>query len=1024
MHMEEINTLWKILAIFLVLSMQAGFLLLEGGRVRSKNSINVAQKNVTDLVLAWVCFFTIGFSIMFGVTVPELFNADSSSKNPPDILDFVFQFCFCCTTATVLSGSVAERISFRAYLALVVVITAFVYPLVGQMVWGNIYNPEASAVLANIGFIDFAGSTVVHGVGAWFGLVALIMLGPRIGRFDENGKVQTLAAHNSVIALYGVLILLFGWIGFNGGSLSMSDPILKLVIFNTISSAIFGAASGMLVGAWLDKGLFNPGRVATGMLGGLVACTASVHLMSGLDAVLVGLAGGGVATYSAHILLHRFKLDDPVDAIATHGLAGVFGTLAVAFVAPESSLLAGSRLSQLLVQLAGVVTVFLITAISCWISIVLIRRFMEFRVTEQSEKLGLNYTEHGENIGLVRLQQALEKDSENASRFGDQAIGNIEDEHSELAASLNKVLWKYETANREIVVANERFQQFAETASDWLWETDRELALNYINANSENANYLELEKILGRNLLYFLELDESWEARIQQLIDDRRTLAVFEAEIHYDSTAETIIVVEVRGVPYFDTDKQFLGYRGTVTDITARKEAENRALFLSNHDELTGLSNRRALTEHLAKYLKIAEGKDQAVVVAGVDLDGFKGVNDAYGHLTGDILLQQVASRMEKSLRLSDYVYRTGGDEFVVVLTELDPETASEVSLEVMHRLIENVSALCYVQTIDIRIGASVGIVSFPDQGVLPEDLLRMADLALYEAKARGKGSVVCFDSELDVDAKQQLKIEADLHKAIEDEEFYLEYQPQVDSQNNRIMGFEALIRWEHPERGKIPPGEFISVAEKLNLMDEIGTYVLDSACKFAATWPLADDGSAYQISVNVSPQQFRNAGFCKVVKDTLERHQLPPESLELEITEEMLVHDFQVMSKLLLELREMKVSVAIDDFGSGQTSLRYLYQFPISTIKIDRSFIKHLISDDKAAEITQTIVGLGQRLGVKVLAEGVEDSNQLSMLESWNCDQIQGFLFSKPLSAENTMLSMDTGDIQKLQPKDGKRAA
>ncbi|MDB4223739.1 EAL domain-containing protein [Granulosicoccus sp.] len=1022
--MEEINTLWKIVAIFLVLSMQAGFLLLEGGRVRSKNSINVAQKNVTDLVLAWVCFFAIGFTIMFGVTVPELLNTNPLSKNSPDILDFIFQFCFCCTTATVLSGAVSERISFRAYLALVVVVTAFVYPLVGQLVWGNIYNPEASALLADIGFIDFAGSTVVHGVGAWFGLVALIMLGPRIGRFDENGNVQTLAAHNSVIALYGVLILLFGWIGFNGGTLSMADPLLKLVIFNTISSAVFGAACGMSVGVWLDKGLFNPSRVATGMLGGLVACTAGVHFMSGLDAVLVGLVGGGVATYGAHILLHRFKLDDPVDAIATHGLAGVFGTLAVAFIAPESSLLAGSRLSQFFAQLTGVVTVFLVTAISCWVSIVLIRRFMDFRVTEQSEKLGLNYTEHGENVGLVRLQQALQKDSENAGRFGDQAMENVDDEHSELASALNKMLGKYETANKEIKVANERFQQFAETASDWLWETDTDLALNFINANSEHASYLDLDKVLGQNLLYFLELDEPWEMHIQELIHKRQTLAVFEAQIRYDPTVEANIVVEVRGVPYFDTDKQFLGYRGTVTDISARKEAENRALFLSNHDELTGLSNRRALTEHLAKYLKVAEGKNQAIVVAGVDLDGFKGVNDAYGHLTGDILLQQVASRLEKSLRLSDYVYRTGGDEFVVVLTELDPETACQVSLEVMQRLIENVSALYYVQTIDIRIGASVGIVSFPDQGGLPEDLLRMADLALYEAKARGKGCVVGFDSELDVDAKQQLKIEADLHKAIEDEEFYLVYQPQVDSQNNRIMGFEALVRWEHPERGEIPPGDFISVAEKLNLMDEIGTFVLDSACKFAATWPLADNGSAYQISVNVSPQQFRNADFCKIVKDTLERHQLPPERLELEITEDVLVHDFQVVSKLLLELREMKVAVAIDDFGSGQTSLRYLNQFPISTIKIDRSFIKHLMSDDKAAEITQTIVGLGQRLGVKVLAEGVEDKDQLSMLESWNCDQIQGFLFSKPLSAENTMRSMDTGDIQTSQPEDGKYAA
>lgn len=697
--------------------MQAGFLLLEGGRVRSKNSINVAQKNVTDFVVSWICFFSVGFTIMFGVTIPDLLSGELDPLTSPNILDFIFQFCFCCTAATVLSGAVSERISFRAYLALVVVVTAFVYSVVGKLVWGNVYDPEVFAPLANIGFIDFAGSTVVHGVGACFGLVTLLMIGHRIGRFNEGGDVQVLAAHNSVIALYGVLILLFGWIGFNGGTLSVADPLLKLIIFNTISAAVFGAASGMVIGVWLDKGLFNPGRVANGMLGGLVACTAGVHLMSGFYAVIVGFIGGGVATFGAHVLLHHYKLDDPVDAISTHGLAGVFGTISVAFIAPESALINGTRLGQLLIQTIGVVAVFTISAISCWIAVLLIKRFMEFRVPEQSEMLGLNYTEHGESVGLVQLRSALESDSTNAGRFSEQSMENIDDEHSELASALNKVLGKYETANREVVVANERFRQFAQTASDWLWETNSDLALEYIHANSEQAGILNLDSVLGQSLLGFLELDEEWKMHLHQLISERKKLAVFEAQIHYDPTAETVIVVEVRGVPYYDSDKIFQGYRGTITDISARKEAETRALYLSRHDELTGLPNRRALTEHLEKYLKDAVEKNQTIVVAGVGLDGFKSVNDAYGHLTGDLLLQQVASRLEKSVRQSDHVYRTGGDEFVVVLTDFDLDDATQISLEVMQRLIEDVSALYYVQTIDIRIGASVGISSFPEQG-------------------------------------------------------------------------------------------------------------------------------------------------------------------------------------------------------------------------------------------------------------------------------------------------------------------
>ncbi len=1025
--MDEINSLWKILAIFLVLSMQAGFLLLEGGRVRSKNSINVAQKNVTDLVVTWIGFFAIGFTLMYGVTIPELLSDKADGATKPDVLDFVFQFCFCCTTATILSGAVAERISFKAYLVLVFVIGALAYPLVGRLAWGNSFDTEGFAPLADIGFIDFAGSSVVHGVGAWFALVALIMIGPRLGRFNERGEVQTFAAHNSVMALYGVFVLLFGWLGFNGGALSLDNPVLKAVIFNTISSGLFGAAIGMSIGVWLDKGIFNPGRTATGLLGGLIACSAGVHFMGSIDAIIVGALGGGLATYGSHVLLHRFKLDDPVDAIATHGLAGVFGTLSVAFTAPESALVAGSRFAQLLAQMSGVVVIFTLSASICWVAITLLSRVLEFRVSEQAENLGLNYTEHGESVGLTRLKNALEQESANAGTFGSQQLENVDDEHSEIASALNKVIKKYETANQEIILAHARFQQFAETASDWLWETDSTLSLKFIHANSEHGIALDFSEILGQSLLEFLSVADTWEAQVIQCIETHQPLPVFEAQTKTDAITSTGLLLEVRGVPFFDADGEYLGYRGTITDISARKEAENKALFLSLHDELTGLANRRALSDHLGMFLKVAEESGRAVVVAGVDLDGFKGVNDAYGHIMGDRLLEQVANRLEDFLRSTDYVYRTGGDEFVIVLTELEPKSADRVARVILNRMIEDLSALYYVKTVDIRIGASVGIVTYPEQATMSDDLLRMADLALYEAKARGKGCVVSFASELDVDAKQQLKIQEDLRKALSEDEFYLVYQPQVDSHSNKITGFEALIRWAHPERGEIPPGDFIAEAEKLNLMDRIGGFVLNKACAFAASWPKAPDGSSFKISVNVSPQQFRNSDFCQSVRDALERHQLPPEDLELEITEDVLVHDFDEVSKLLIELRDMNVSVAIDDFGSGQTSLRYLNQFPISTIKIDRSFIKHLMSDRKAAEITQTMVGLGRRLGMKVLAEGVEDSDQLSLLQSWDCDQIQGFLFSRPLSAENTRLSMDSGNLEATEFKSsppGQRAA
>lgn len=1024
--MDEINSLWKILAIFLVLSMQAGFLLLEGGRVRSKNSINVAQKNVTDLVVTWIGFLAIGFAVMYGVGIPELLYSDSSNQSAPDVLDFLFQFCFCCTTATIVSGAVSERISFRAYIVLVMVIATIAYPLAGRLIWGNAYDESAFAPLASLGFIDFAGATVVHGVGAWFGLIALYLIGPRSGRFNEKGEVQPFAAHNSVIALFGVLLLLFGWIGFNAGALPIDSPFLKSVIFNTLSAAVFGAASGMLIGSWLDKGIFNPGRMATGMLGGLVASTAGVVYMSSFDAMLFGLLGGVVATYGAHVMLHKYKLDDPVDAIATHGFAGVLGTLAVAFVAPESVLVAGSRMAQLLVQFIGALSVFVISCCICWLTIYLLKFFMEFRVSDQAEKLGLNYAEHGETVGLTRLKNALENQTTAADKFGTVNLVDSDEEHSELATALNKVIGKYEIANQSIAAANQRFQQFAETASDWLWETDENMNLSFLHANSKHGRNVQMLDVIGNPLFTFLNVDYEIKKQLDQNIKSREDFPVFEAKTLYNVEESLNILVEVRGVPYYDTEHVFKGFRGTITDISARKEAENKALFLSFHDELTGLANRRALSDHIWRYLTEAEDAGRAVVVAGVDLDGFKGVNDAYGHLTGDRLLEQVASRFELFLRSTDYVYRTGGDEFVVVLTDLEPRSADRVARAILHRLIDDLSELYYVKTIDIRVGASIGIARFPEQAKDPNDLLRMADLALYEAKAQGKGRVVSFEPEMDVDAKMQLKIQEDLRKALADDEFYLLYQPQVDSHSNRITGFEALIRWAHPERGEIPPGDFIAEAEKLKLMDEIGTFVLDRACEFAASWPMDMDGTPYRISVNVSPQQFQNREFCNTVKAVLDRHKLPATQLELEITEDVLVHNFHEVTSMLKELRDMNVSVAIDDFGSGQTSLRYLNQFPISTIKIDRSFIKHLNKDGKAAEITQTMVGLGRRLGMKVLAEGVEDIDQLAKLQSWDCDQIQGFLFSRPLSAEDTRVSMKSGSLAPPDRRhsDGKNAA
>ena len=755
MQASGVDTVWHIMATFLVLLMQCGFLMLEGGRVRSKNSISVAQKNASDLVIVWIAFFAVGFHVMFGQSLAELANG-SNAQSTATPISFIFQAAFACTTATIISGAIAERMSYRAYLILVASMTTLCYPLAGRLVWGNTYNADVSAPLAELGFVDFAGSTVVHSAGAWFALVALLMIGPRLGRFNADGSVEPLAAHSSVMALFGVLILMLGWIGFNGGLVSPSDPLLQMILLNTLGSACFGALAGMAVGVRLDNGLFNPGRISTGLLGGLVACTACVHLMTIYDAVVVGALGGIIATYGAHVLLHRFRLDDPLDVIATHGLAGIAGTLAVAFLMPESDLAGNSRLTQFGVQLLGICVVFVLSCSVCWLTIVVLRRFVTLRVSEQAETIGLNFAEHGESMGLSRLQQTLEVKAAEGSSFSGNPLVSAGDEHADLAVALGNVLQKYESANEEVAAANRRFQQFAETATDWLWETDSDLSISFVHARFDDKGRNFSDALLGRHLLDIFAMQDETMRLVSTAVQQQQDTLVFEAILKPWHGADTQYDVEVRGVVYNDAEAQFCGYRGTITDITDRKSAQSHALYLSRHDELTGLPNRRALSEDIEGLLQAAQESNKAVVLAGVDLDGFKAINDDFGHQAGDELLRQVANRMQQFLRSSDVAYRTGGDEFVIVLDQIEPNVVTRASVVIMQRLIDELSRAYNVQSIDVNVGVSIGLSYSPQDDTTFRGLMYKADLALYSAKARGKGCAVVFRS--DMDSQQGLR--------------------------------------------------------------------------------------------------------------------------------------------------------------------------------------------------------------------------------------------------------------------------
>ncbi len=429
-----------------------------------------------------------------------------------------------------------------------------------------------------------------------------------------------------------------------------------------------------------------------------------------------------------------------------------------------------------------------------------------------------------------------------------------------------------------------------------------------------------------------------------------------------------------------------------VVDVTERKQAEARIAYMAHHDALTDLPNRVLFNERLNELLARVRRHGGHLAVHCLDLDHFKGVNDTLGHPIGDELLKTVAQRLGKCLRDSDMVARLGGDEFAIVQYPIDnPNEASKLA----NSLIEVVSKPYEVHGHEFVVSASIGIALAPDDGEASDVLLRNADMALYRAKAEGRGTAHFFEPEMDRRIQARRMLELDLRKAFANGEFELYYQPLISLNTNTVSGFEALLRWRHPERGMIAPAEFIPLAEEIGLIVSLGEWVLRTACTEAIGWP-----DELKIAVNLSPAQFRSRGVVKAVLTALAYSRLPADRLELEITESVLLGETEANLATLHQLREIGVRISMDDFGTGYSSLSYLRCFPFDKIKIDRSFVKELSERPDCVAIIRAVAGLGMSLGIATTAEGVETPEQLERVRAEGCTEVQGYLFSPPRPA------------------------
>ena len=427
-------------------------------------------------------------------------------------------------------------------------------------------------------------------------------------------------------------------------------------------------------------------------------------------------------------------------------------------------------------------------------------------------------------------------------------------------------------------------------------------------------------------------------------------------------------------------------------DVTEKRNSEKQIAFLAHHDALTGLANRVRLREHIETSLQEAE-RGQKFAVLCLDLDHFKDVNDTLGHSIGDALLCAVSKRLRELVREEDLVSRTGGDEFSIVQSRTERPMAASAALAA--RLVESLSVPFDLGDHHVVIGASVGIAIAPDDGNDADQLLKNADMALYRAKDAGRGAFHFFEAEMDAKAQARRALELDLRKAVASGEFEVFYQPIVNLAKDRISGFEALLRWNHPTRGRVSPAEFIPLAEETGLIVGIGEWVIRQACAEARTWP-----SDLRVAVNVSPLQFGNKNLVSTVMSALAASGLRSDRLELEITETVLMHNNEGTLAVLHQLRNLGVRISMDDFGTGYSSLSYLRSFPFDKIKIDQSFIRDLTEKPDSIAIIRAVAGLGHSFGMTTTAEGVETQEQLDQMRAEGCTEVQGYFYSRPLPA------------------------
>ncbi len=576
----------------------------------------------------------------------------------------------------------------------------------------------------------------------------------------------------------------------------------------------------------------------------------------------------------------------------------------------------------------------------------------------------------------------------------------------------NMVYHKYDRENskldhaltqsaEELVQLTAEMNAVFKTIPDQFFHFDADARIISYKLGKSCHHYLKSDQLINKNVqdVFDIEVVEQFKKSIKQVLAELASTS-FEIPIYFE---RKVYYYEVRMMQVASQEVIAL-----IRDVTERKQAEEKSKFIDLHDELTELPNSRLFRDRLEHAIAQAERNKKILAIMFLDLNRFKLINSSMGHKAGDELLKITSQRLVDALRktdsvavnasgISSSVARLGGDEFTILLDDIENIAAV---VHIVERIIKNISQPMNIESKEVYISSSIGIAMYPADGIQADEILKHADSAMHYAKNQGSNIFKFYTESMNESSDEMLLLESDLRKAIDQDELYLHYQPQYDSETEKIVGIEALIRWQHPEKGMISPDKFIPMAETTGMIDQIGKWVLREACEHAVRW-LKDGYQLNKIAVNLSAQQLKDEKLPEIIALILDETGMVAEKLCVELTETAMITDPEAALIVLTKVKALGVSLSLDDFGTGYSSLSYLKRFPIDTLKIDKAFIQDVKVDKEDAALVKAIIAMAHGLGMDVVAEGVEVQEQFEFLNDNDCDTIQGFLFSRPLSAD-----------------------